>query len=111
MNQEAAQDVHNQALSELRQAIEQADQTIDELKTTTRKKQQEFDRLVKEYATKRFELLIEEFKRRGLTWCTNCSTVISQDDAKLVVLEGTSTESCGYENSCYRFYNFSALHR
>ncbi len=58
----------------------------------------------------RRELFDTEFTNQKLAWCNGCSEVKSDEDMKLLLLEGTEEYRHGYENSYYGFRVFSRLH-
>jgi hypothetical protein len=98
-------------LLEMREKIEQSAQKIRQIKAELRGEQVKIRLLAADYETKRQELVKEGLKSRGLTWCTKCGEVLSENETSFVFLEGVRRYSCGYENSCYSYESFSALHR
>ena len=95
----------------LRKQAEQTVQNIGQIKHNLYSEQQNLRQAVSEYDAKRIELLREELRVRGLTWCTRCSAVLPEGEVELLLLEGREEYSCGYENSCYGFRDFFRLHR
>ncbi len=67
--------------------------------------------MIKEYCAKRIGLLKSEFAARGMTWCTQCSAVIPENEAELLLLAGRGEYSHGYGDAYYGFRDFSKLHR
>lgn len=95
----------------IRKQAEQTAQNIEQIKDNLDSGRQELRRIVEEYDAKRIELFLEELRAHEMTWCTRCSEALSEDKAELILLEGRTQYSCGYENSCYGFRDFSNLHR
>ncbi|MFA6473353.1 MAG: hypothetical protein WCV85_00590 [Patescibacteria group bacterium] len=65
---------------------------------------------INEYNQARRSHFDKEFKRKQLFWCTECHEIF-KGEGQLILLEGVREESCGYENSCYRFDTYSELHQ
>lgn len=85
---------------------------IDQILRGLSAERQALREAVATYSTKRIELVKQELRARGLTWCTDCFTVISEDqEAELLFIEGKEQYSGGYSNSEYGFRGFSNLHR
>jgi hypothetical protein len=107
---------------DMRRRAEETVQNIEQISNNLDSERRILRQIVEEYGVKRIELLKEELHMRGLTWCTLCAQkienicsskqdVILERDVDFILLEGRETYSCGYENSCYGFRNFSGLHR
>lgn len=98
-------------LLRMRRRAEQMVRDISQAEHGPCPERQNLRQVISEYGTKRIELLKEELHARGLTWCTRCSTVLPEGEVELLLLEGREEYSCGHENSCYSFRDFSRLHR
>ena len=95
----------------MRKRAEQTLQNVYQISRNLHEKRRSLQQMVEDYGAKRVELLKQEFIARGMTWCTYCSEVIPQGETELLLVEGRGKYSCGYENSCYGFRDFSKLHR
>lgn len=72
----------------------------------------ELKELVNAHNLKRRELLKARLAQKERTWCTYCGkTIMPLGVSQFIFVEGRTEESCGYENSCYRFVEFANLHR
>ena len=98
-------------LLDMRKRAEQVAQNIEQIRRNLRAERQALEQVINEYCTKRVELFKEELRARGMTWCTYCSAVLPEGEAKLLLLEGKEEYSCGYEDSCYSFRGFLKFHR
>ncbi|MBI2278827.1 MAG: hypothetical protein HYU81_02075 [Candidatus Brennerbacteria bacterium] len=105
------QEVLATELLSMRKRAERTAQSIDQISHNLSAERQSLRQVVKEYGTKRVELLKQELQARGVTWCTYCSAVIPESDAELLLVEGREEYSHGYGNACYGFRGFSKLHR
>ncbi len=95
----------------MRKRAEQTAQNIDQISRNLSAERQALRQVVKDYGAKRVELLKEELRARGMTWCTYCSEIIPKKTAKLLLVEGRERYDHGYGNAYYGFRDFFRLHR
>lgn len=112
------QEVLTTELLTIRKRAEQTEQNIDRISRNLHAEQQGFRRMVEEYSVKRVELIIEELRARGMTWCTLCAKelwrtpeVLPEKETELLLLKGREEYSHGYGNAYHGFRDFSRLHR
>jgi hypothetical protein len=98
-------------LSNLRKRAERNVQKIEQISYKLYSKITDINKIIDEYNAKRSDFFMEEFRVRGMTWCTQCFKVFPAGEAELLLFEGEEKYSHGYGNSCYGFHNFSILHR
>ncbi|MBI5077571.1 hypothetical protein HZB94_04290 [Candidatus Falkowbacteria bacterium] len=98
-------------LAAMRSQLESTVHKIEGIKDNLCSERQTLRQTIDEYGVKRIELLEEELRARGLTWCTRCSAILPEGKTELLLLEGRKQVSGGYQNSCYGFENFFHLHR
>lgn len=95
----------------MRKLAEEAVKKIEQIAKTLRAEKLALYQRLEDYNTKRVELVKQELRARGLTWCTRCAAIFPESEAELVLIEGTEEYTHGYGNSCYSFRNFSNLLR
>ncbi|MBI3627594.1 MAG: hypothetical protein HY220_02515 [Candidatus Sungbacteria bacterium] len=98
-------------LLSMRKRAERTAQGIDQISHNLSAERQSLRQVVKEYGTKRVELLKQTLQARGMTWCTYCSKAVPVNEVELLLVEGVEERSGGYENSCWGCEQFSKLHR
>lgn len=94
----------------MREEIERTVRGIEQIKQNLDSERRRVQRVVGEYNKRRILLFFEGLRARGMTWCTCCSQVLPEGEAKLILLEGREEYSGGDENSCYGFRDFRGLH-
>lgn len=105
------QEIMTTELLAMRKRAERMAQNIDQTFRNLYAERQALRQVVNEYGAKRVELLKEELRARGMTWCTRCSAVLPEGETELLLLEGREKYSHGYGNAYYGFRDFSGLHR
>lgn len=98
-------------LLSIRERAERTAQNIDQIAHNLSTEQHSLRQVVKEYGAKRVELLKQELRARGMTWCSYCSEVVPESEAELLFVEGREEYFHGYGNAEYGFRGFSKLHR
>ena len=86
-------------------------QDIDRILNNLSEKRELLREIVKEYSAKRLYFFKQKLKARGLTWCTYCTKVFSEEDAELLLIEGREQYTHGYGDSYSHSCEFSKLHR
>lgn len=105
------QEVTTTELLNMRNQAEQSVKNIGQISRDLSVERKTLYQVVNDYDKKRIELVKQRLVSQGMTWCTCCSEVIPEMDTVLLLEEGKNKISCGYENSCYEFCEFSILHR
>ncbi|MBI2409454.1 hypothetical protein HYV30_00210 [Candidatus Kaiserbacteria bacterium] len=93
----------------LRQAAERATQNIEDLEGRLRAEHEARGEAVKRYGARRVELVEQEMRKRGLTYCTRCFCMIYSAEADFVLTEGRETYDGAYHT--YGFRNFFRFYR
>jgi hypothetical protein len=95
----------------LRNEIEKLYGEYRELSLERQRKLEAVAIAIDDYNASRSELVKEELAARNMDWCTYCSKESARDSMALILIEGTSEYSFGYEGGDYGFRTFSTLHR
>jgi len=94
-----------------RRQAEEAHENIDRVKRLLAVVREELQRAVGTYTQKRVELFEQRLVQYKKTWCTKCGQVVSADDVKLLLTEGSEEYTHGYGGAYYGFRNFLHFYR
>lgn len=98
-------------LLNMRKRAEQTSQNINRVARNLATEQHGLAQIVRGYSARRLELLKNEIRVRGVTWCTYCLKIVPKEEVELMLVEGREQYSHGYGNAYYGFRGFSRLHR
>ncbi|MEK7543200.1 MAG: hypothetical protein AAB503_02765 [Patescibacteria group bacterium] len=115
----------NEALLEklhgLRTDAEKVAQEIRGIKDELGDKETELNRIIDDYYEEWIELLAEEFRTRGVLWCTSCFagefgifgklTILPESELQPLFIEGRVERRCGYQGGEYTYDDFAVLYR